>query len=274
MFRRALITATAATAATVLAACGEEGGEATETDGTVTIAATPVPHAQILEYVADDLADEAGLTIEIEEFTDYVQPNLATDDGAVDANFFQHVPYLEQFNAENGTDLVPVAPVHIEPLGLYSDQVASTDEFSEGAQIAIPSDATNGGRALALLAEAGLIELAEGVDATTAAEGDVTGNPLDLEFVPVEAAQLPRTLEDVEAAVINGNYALEADLSPADDALASESAEGNPYANFLVVNGADAENDDIRALAELLQSDEVRDHIARTWPDGSIVPAV
>lgn len=271
--RRALLGASVATAtALTLAACGNDS-EASETNGTVTVAATSVPHAQILQFVQDELAADAGLTIEIEEFSDYLQINPATTDGSADANFFQHLPYLEGYNSDNGTDLTEVAAVHIEPLSLYSNTLGSVEEIGDGAQIAIPADPSNGGRALALLEDAGLITLADGVEVTVATEDDIADNPLNLEFVAVEAAQLPRTLEDVDAAVINGNYALEADLSPAEDALHSESAEGNPYANYLVTTGANAGNEDIQKLAELLQSDEVEQFIRDTWTDGSVVPA-
>lgn len=273
--RRALVGASVATAAALtLAACGtDSGSEATETNGTVVVAATPVPHADILNYISENLAEDAGITIEVEEFTDYVQPNVATADGSVDANFFQTEPYLAEYNAANGTDLVTVAPVHIEPLGLYSSKVASVEEIPDGAQVAIPGDGSNGGRALALLADAGLITLADGVDATLATEDDIADNPKNIEFVPLEAAQLALSLEDVDAAVINGNYALEADLSPAEDALFSESPEGNPYANYLVASAANADNEDIQKLAELLQSDEVKQFILDTWADGSVIPA-
>ncbi|MFC3490908.1 MetQ/NlpA family ABC transporter substrate-binding protein [Glycomyces rhizosphaerae] len=273
--RRALLGGSvAAVTALSLAACGtDSGSEATETNGTVVVAATPVPHADILNYISENLAEDAGITIEVEEFTDYVQPNVATADGSVDANFFQTEPYLEEYNAANGTDLVTVAPVHIEPLGLYSSKVASVEEIPDGAQVAIPGDGSNGGRALALLADAGLITLAEGVDATLATEDDIAENPKNIEFVPLEAAQLALSLEDVDAAVINGNYALEADLSPAEDALFSESPEGNPYANYLVASAANADNEDVRKLAELLQSDEVKQFILGTWADGSVIPA-
>ncbi|GAB3650273.1 MetQ/NlpA family ABC transporter substrate-binding protein [Glycomyces tarimensis] len=272
--RRALIGASIATAtALTLAACGSDSDGPAETNGTVTVAATSVPHAEILQFISDELADDAGLTIEVEEFSDYAQINPATHDGSVVANYFQTLPYLEEFNEQNGTDLTEIAPVHIEPLALYSNNAASLDDLGDGAQVAIPADASNGGRALALLADAGLITLAEGTDVTVATEDDIAENPLNLEIVPVEAAQLPRTLEDVDAAVINGNYALEAELSPSEDALHSESAEGNPYANYLVATAANAENEDILKLAELLQSDEVREYIEQTYTDGSVIPA-
>ncbi|WP_026925080.1 MetQ/NlpA family ABC transporter substrate-binding protein [Glycomyces arizonensis] len=272
--RRALAGASiAAATALALTACGSDSDEPAETDGTVTVAATSVPHAEILQFISDELAADADLTIEIEEFSDYAQINPATEDGSVTANYFQTLPYLEEFNEQHGTDLTEIAPVHIEPLALYSSSVDTLETLPEGAQVAIPNDASNGGRALALLADAGLITLAEGVDVTVATEDDIAENPLNLEIVPVEAPQLPRTLEDVDAAVINGNYALEADLSPAEDALYSESAEGNPYANYLVTTAANAENEDVLKLAELLQSDEVKQFIEQTYTDGSVIPA-
>lgn len=272
--RRALVGASVATAtALALTACGSDSDEAAEADGTITIAATEVPHADILNFITDNLADDAGLEIEIEVVNDYVTPNVATADGSVEANFFQTQPYLEEYNEANGTDLVTVAPVHIEPLGLYSDQSTSLEEIPDGAQIAIPGDGSNGGRALALLADAGLITLADDADATLATEDEVAENPKNLEFVPLEAAQLTRSLADVDAAVINGNYALEADLSPAEDSLFSESAEDNPYANYLVTTAENADNDDVQTLADLLRSTEVTDFIEQTWTDGSVIPA-
>ncbi|GAB3235245.1 MetQ/NlpA family ABC transporter substrate-binding protein [Glycomyces halotolerans] len=273
MFNRRALVGAATASVLALAACGDDAAAPAETDGTVTVAATSVPHAQILQFVSDELATDAGLTIEIEEFSDYQQINPATEDGSVVANYFQHLPFLEEFNRQSGTELTEVAAVHIEPLSLYSHSLSSIEELSEGDQVAIPGDPSNGGRALALLADAGLIALDENVDVTVATEDDVVDNPLNLEFVPVEAAQLPRTLEDVAAAVINGNYALEADLSPAEDALYSESAEDNPYANYLVTTAANADNEDVLKLAELLQSDEVREFIEQTWTDGSVIPA-
>ncbi|HEX2144766.1 MAG TPA: MetQ/NlpA family ABC transporter substrate-binding protein [Glycomyces sp.] len=273
--RRALLggSIAAATAFTLAACDTDSGSEATETNGTVVVAATPVPHSDILNFIAENLAEDAGIAVEVEEFTDYVQPNVATADGSVAANFFQTEPYLAEYNAAHGTDLVTVAPVHIEPLGLYSNKIGSLEEIPDGAQIAIPGDGSNGGRALALLADAGLITLADGVDVTFATEDDVAENPKNLEFVPLEAAQLALSLPDVDAAVINGNYALEADLSPAEDALHSESPEGNPYANYLVTTASNAQNEDILKLADLLQSDEVKQFILDTWTDGTVVPA-
>jgi D-methionine transport system substrate-binding protein len=172
--------------------------------------------------------------LDIVEFTDYVQPNLALNDGQLDANYFQHKPYLDDFSKEHKLDLVPVVAVHIEPLGLYSKKIKALADITDKAIIAIPNDATNGGRALNLLAANGLLKLKDGVG-TSATVKDITENPKNLDIKEVEAAQLVRTLDDVTAAVINGNYALEAGFKPAKDALALESGENNPYANLLVV---------------------------------------
>jgi D-methionine transport system substrate-binding protein len=274
--------AAAATAALALslAACGTDSdpgsggsgsgsGQADASDP-LTVAATPVPHAEILQFVRDNLAEDAGLDLRVEEFTDYVLPNTALDSGEVDANYFQHKPYLEEFNAGNGTDIVPVVNVHLEPLGLYSSALTDPSGLAEGDTIAIPNDATNEGRALKLLAEGGVIELAEdaGADATLA---DITDDH-GLRFDELEAATLPRALEDVDAAVINGNYALEAGFAPAEDALLLEGADGNPYANFLAVNAGDEDDPRVRTLAELLTSQEVRQFIEENY-EGSVIPA-
>ncbi|MGK5533691.1 MetQ/NlpA family ABC transporter substrate-binding protein [Streptomyces sp. URMC 129] len=272
------VAAATAALALGLTACGTDSdpdtgrgdGGGTDASAPLTVAASPTPHAQILEFVRDNLAEEAGLDLRIREFTDYVLPNTAVDSGEVDANFFQHQPYLDDFNANQHTDLVPVADVHLEPLGLYSSAVDSAADLGEGATVAIPNDATNGGRALTLLADNGLIELADGTgaDATLA---DITDDH-GLAFEELEAATLPRSLEDFDAAVINGNYAIEADLVPAEDALLLEEADGNPYANLLAVKAGNEDDPRVRTLAELLTSDEVRQFIEDTYR-GSIVPA-
>ena len=267
---------TAAVGALTLAACGGDpvGGDASAATGSgesrLTVGASTVPHGEILEFVADELAADAGLSIEIVEFTDYVQPNVALDDGALDANYFQHQPYLDQQVADAGYDFVALAPVHLEPLGVYSDSVGSLEEIPEGGTVAIPNDPSNGGRALALLADKGLITLAETEAAPTVL--DIEDNPKGLEFSEIEAAQLPRSLADVDAAVINGNYAIEADLSPAEDAIAAEAAEGNPYANLLVVRAEDEGDAALASLVELLQSEEVAAFIEENY-GGAVVPA-
>ncbi|TDC74903.1 MetQ/NlpA family ABC transporter substrate-binding protein [Streptomyces hainanensis] len=275
--RTGIVLAATTALALGLAACGtdsdpDSGDDAGQADANapLTVAASPLPHAQILEFVRDNLAEDAGLDLEVQEFSDYVLPNTAVQSGEVDANFFQHKPYLDQFNADQGTDIVPVVNVHLEPLGLYSDSVTSLDELGSGSTVAVPNDATNEGRALNLLAENGLIELNEGVGAE-ATLNDIADDR-GITFQELEAATLPRALQDVDAAVINGNYALEADLAPAEDALVLESADGNPYANFLAVKAGNEDDPRVQTLAELLNSDEVRQFIESEY-DGSIVPA-
>ncbi|GAA2437540.1 MetQ/NlpA family ABC transporter substrate-binding protein [Streptomyces macrosporus] len=270
------VTATAAAALTLgLTACGTDSDPAASTgkgdaDAPLTVAASPTPHADILTFVKENLAEEAGLKLEVKEFTDYVLPNTATENGEVDANYFQHKPYLDDFNAKQGTHIVPVVDVHLEPLGLYSSTLKKAADLGAGDTVAVPNDTTNEGRALQLLDEQGLIELKEGVgnDATLADIADRKG----LKFKELEAAALPRSLEDVDAAVINGNYAIEADLEPAKDALALEKAEGNPYANFLAVKKGNEDDPRVKKLAELLTSDEVEKFIEKKY-HGSIVSA-
>ncbi|MCX4740289.1 MetQ/NlpA family ABC transporter substrate-binding protein [Streptomyces antibioticus] len=260
-----------------LSACGSDkdsdSGSGADANATLTVAATPTPQGEILTYIKDNLAEKAGLKLEVKEFTDYVTPNTAVQQGEVDANYFQHQPYLTDFNKKNGTDIVavPGGTVHLEPLGLYSQGVKKLDDLKKGATIALPNDTTNEARALKLLAANGLIELKEGVgyDATPK---DVTGNPKNLKFKELEAAQLPRSLADVDAAVINGNYALEADLSPAKDALVAESAQDNPYANFLAVKKGNEDDPRVEKLAKLLTSPEVKKFIEDKY-DGAVIAA-
>ncbi|MER6789811.1 MetQ/NlpA family ABC transporter substrate-binding protein [Streptomyces sp. NPDC000658] len=257
-----------------LSACGsdKDSGSA-DANATLTVAATPTPQGEILTYVKDHLAAKAGLKLEVKEFTDYVTPNTAVQQGEVDANYFQHQPYLDDFNKKNGTDIVavPNATVHLEPLGLYAKSVKKLADLKEGATIALPNDTTNEARALKLLEANGLLRLKSGAgyDATPK---DVASNPRNLKFKELEAAQLPRSLGDVDAAVINGNYALEAKLSPAKDALAAESAQGNPYANFLAVKKGDEGDPRVVKLAKLLTSPEVKKFIADKY-DGAVVAA-
>lgn len=232
------------------------------------VGATPVPHGDILTQVVP-LLEEQGIKLEIIEFTDYVLPNLALNDGEIDANFFQHTPYLEGFNRDHRLNLVSLAEIHIEPLGIYSKRVSSIDEIPAGATIAIPNDPTNGGRALLLLQSAGLIKV-DPKAGITPTIFDITENKLKLKFFEIEAAQLTRTLDDTTAAVINGNYALLADLVPTRDALFLEGAE-SPYANVLAVRAEDVNNPALLKLAEALKSDVVRDFILSTY-GGSVVP--
>ncbi|MET9117813.1 MetQ/NlpA family ABC transporter substrate-binding protein [Streptomyces longwoodensis] len=258
-----------------LSACGSGSDSDSKADGggTLTVAATPTPQGEILTYVKDHLAQKAGLKLEVKEFTDYVTPNTAVQQGEVDANYFQHQPYLTDFNKKNGTDIVavPGATVHLEPLGVYSKGVKKLDDLKKGATVALPNDTTNEARALKLLAANGVIGLKSGVgyDATPK---DVTSNPKGLKFKELEAAQLPRSLGDVDAAVINGNYALEADLSPAKDAIAAESPKDNPYGNFLAVKKGEEDDPRVQKLAKLLTSPEVKKFIEDKY-QGAVVPA-
>jgi D-methionine transport system substrate-binding protein len=266
------LAATVLAAAFALSACGgSSDAELSAADEPLRVGASPVPHAEILRFVDEELAADAGLDLEITEFTDYVQPNVALDDGSIDANYFQTVPYLEEQEADAGYDFTALEPVHIEPLGIYSDSLTDLADLPDGASVAIPNDPTNAGRALRLLAANDLVTLADTGDAAPTAL-DVEGNPKDLQIQEIEAAQLPRSLADVDAAVINGNYAIDADLKPAEDALALEEAEGNPNANLLVVRAGTEDDERIVQLEELLHSDEVRQFIEDTYA-GAVIPA-
>lgn len=235
---------------------------------TLKVGATPVPHAEILEQAIAILSAQ-GITLEIVEFTDYVRPNLALEEGDLDANFFQHVPYLEAFNQDAGTNLVSLAGIHVEPLGVFSQKISSLEELPARASIAIPNDATNGGRALLLLQAAGLITVdpAAGITPTVF---DITANKLQLRFVELEAAQLVRSLPDVHAAVINGNYALQAGLNPISDAIFLEGAE-SPYVNVIAVRAEDVGREDLQLLVQALLTDEIRSFILEKYA-GAVVP--
>ena len=251
-----------------LCACGSKKDSLEGT--TIRVAASPVPHAEILK-VAKDILAEQGITLEIIEYTDYVQPAMVTESGEVDANYFAHLPYIENFNEENGTHLVSVAAIHYEPFGLYPGKTKTIDELADGAQIAVPNDGTNEARALLLLEAQGLITLKEGVG-LNATKLDVVDNPKNLDIVEMEAAQLPRTLSDVDMAVINGNYAMEAGLSVANDAVATEDAASEAaqtYANIVVVKEGNEDNAAIKALVEALQSDAVKTYIEENY-DGAV----
>ena len=254
---------------TDIPATGEPENENVE-NVTLKVAATPVPHAEILA-VAKEILAEQGITLEIIEFTDYVQPCMVTENGEVDANYFAHLPYIDGFNAENGTHLVSVAAIHYEPLGLYAGKTASIEELADGAKIAVPNDGSNEARALLLLEANGLITLKEGAG-FTATKLDIVENPKNLEIVEMEAAQLPRTLADVDMAVVNGNYTLEAGLSIA-DAVANEAVEcesAQTYANIVVVKEGNEENAAVKALCEALQSEQVKSFIEEKY-EGAVV---
>lgn len=235
----------------------------------LSVAATPVPHAEILEFVKPKLAEQ-GVELDVKVFTDYVQPNVQVDQKRMDANFFQHQPYLDEFNDGRGTNLVSVIGVHVEPFGAYSSRIDSLDELKDGDTVAIPNDPTNGGRALLLLQKAGLITL-EDNSKITATPRDIAENPKNLEFKELEAATLPRILNQVDLALINTNYALEAGLKPTEDALVIEGAE-SPYVNILVAHEDRADEEAIQKLAEALTSEDVKSFIEENY-QGAVVPA-
>lgn len=235
----------------------------------IVVGATPNPHAEILNVVKPILAKE-GVDLEIKEFTDYVTPNTALVDKQIDANFFQHVPYLEDFEKKNNVKLVPLVKVHVEPMGAYSKKIKSKDELKDGATVAVPNDATNEGRALLLLQKEGLIKLKD-PNGLTQTPRDIVDNPKHLKIVELEAPQLPRTLQDVDLAIINTNFALEANLNPLKDAIFMED-KNSPYANVLVVREDNQNDPAIQKLAKALNSDEVKKFIEDKYK-GAIVPA-
>lgn len=237
---------------------------------TLQVAATPVPHAEMLEAVKPLLAKE-GVELNIKVFTDYVQPNVQVAEGRLDANFFQHQPYLDEFNRSKNADLVSALGVHIEPFGAYSSKVKTLDELKNRAQIAIPNDATNGGRALMLLEEAGLITLREGAG-ITATPRDITDNPKRLRIRELEAATLPRVLNQVDMALINTNYALEAGLNPLEDALIIEGAD-SPYVNIVVVRTDNIDSEAVQKLVAALRSDALQEFLLERYR-GAVVPAL
>jgi D-methionine transport system substrate-binding protein len=270
MRRRSIATLLAATGLVLgLAACGESSSAGG--DDTLKVGVSPVPHAEILTYVKDDLAAAEGLELEIVEFNDYIQPNVALREKQIDANYFQHVPYLEEEVAAKGYEFTALKPVHIEPLGIYSKKVKSLAEVPAGGVVAIPNDPSNSGRALNLLARNDLITLKEGVG-VKATEKDIATNPKNLKFSALEAAQLPRSLEDTAISVINGNYAIETGLSPAEDALALEDGKDNPYANLVVVRTGDEADARVTKLEKLLHSAEVKKFITDKY-QGSVLAA-
>jgi len=249
----------------LLASCGKKDPT------TIKVGATPAPHAEVLE-VAKELLAKENITLEIVEFTDYVQPNTSVEDGSIDANYFQHITYLNDFNSSNGTHLVSVADVHYEPFGLYAGKTASLDALADGAKVGVPNDATNEARALLLLEQEGLITLKDGAG-INATKLDIVDNPKNLDIVELEAAQLPLRLADLDVAVINGNYAIDAGLKMS-DALAIESAEGEAataYVNVLAVKEGSEDNEAVKALVKALQSDEVKKFMEDTYA-GAVVP--
>ena len=262
--------------ALVLTSCSKkeskkEDGQTTNTDNKkVVIGVSPAPHKEIAEK-AKEILSKDGIELEIKEFDDYVTPNTSLEEKDIDLNFFQHIPYLENFNKERGTKIVSLGGVHIEPLGVYSKTYKSLDELKDGDEVIIPNDATNGARALKLLEENNVIKLEAdaGLEAT---EKDIAENPKNLKFTPVEAATIPRAYEDAAIAVINSNYALEANLSPKKDAIATEKAEGNPFANVIAAREADKDNETYKKVLEAFQSDEVKKYIEEKF-EGEIIPS-
>ena len=269
----------AITLAATLLMTGCGGGDApAKTDGdktaakevTLKIGATPVPHAEILEEIKPDLK-EKGITLEIVEFNDYVQPNIALNDKELDANFFQHEPYLNDFVKEHkDVKLKNAGGVHIEPMGVYSKKIKDLSELADGATVSIPNDPTNGGRALLLLQKANLLKLKDGANETATVQ-DIAENSKNLVIQEVEAAQLPRTLEDVDISIINTNFAMNADLNPMKDALFIED-KTSPYVNIIAVREGDENRDEIKTLLNTIKTDKVKKFIEEKYK-GAIVPA-
>ena len=267
MKRRISALALAALLVLGLTACGGK-----KTDGTtIKVGATPAPHAAILE-VAKEILAEQGYTLDIVEYDDYVTPNTSLEDGSLDANYFQHITYMNEFNAEHGTHMVSVADVHYEPFGLYAGKTTDLAGLTGGAQIAVPNDGTNEARALLLLEQEGLIKLKEGVG-LSATKTDIAENPHNYDIVEMEARLLPTTLQDVDMAVINGNYAIDAGLKVS-DAVAVEASTGaaaEAYVNVLAVKEGNENSEAIQALVKALQSEQVKTYIEETY-EGAVVP--
>ena len=256
----------------LVAGCSGEKKEAAQSSDkkvVLKVGATPVPHAEILNEIKPLLAKD-GIDLQIIEFTDYVKPNLSLNDKEIDANFFQHEPYLKKFAADRKLDLVNLIAVHIEPMGVYSKKLKDIKSVPDGAKVAIPNDPTNGGRALNILAKAGLIKLKDGVG-ISATVGDIVENPKNLKITEAEAAMLPRTLDDVDLAVINSNFAMEAKLNPTKDALFIEPKD-SPYANIVAVRKGDENRKEIQALKKALTSPEVKKFIEEKYT-GAVIPA-
>lgn len=246
------------------------GGDDKKVEATIKIGASPVPHAEILEEIKSDL-QEKGVTLEIVEFNDYVQPNIALNDKELDANFFQHEPYLNDFVKEHSEmKLKNAGGIHIEPMGIYSSKITKLEDIPFGGNVSIPNDATNGGRALLLLDKAKLITLREGVGEMATVQ-DIIDNPNDLHIQEIEAAQLPRTLDDVDISVINTNFAMNANLNPVNDALFMED-KTSPYVNIIAVRDGDESRPEIQTLMQTLQSEKVKNFINEKYK-GAIVPA-
>ena len=267
------LLATLCLATLLIAGCGGSDKKAAPAGAdkkvTLKVGATPVPHAEILNLIKPTLAKE-GVDLQVIEFTDYVKPNLSLNDKELDANFFQHIPYLEKFAKDRNLQLVSLVKVHIEPMGIYSKTIKDIKQVPDGAKISIPNDPTNGGRALALLEKAGLLKMKEGVG-VNGTVANITSNPKKLQIIEVEAALLPRSLGDVNLSVINSNFAMEAKLNPVKDSLFSEGKE-SPYANIGAVRKGDENRPELQKLAKALTSPEVKKFIEEKYK-GAVVPA-
>ena len=266
-----------AAAALTLAACGKsssgvDGIKVSGDTATITVGATPQPHVTILQWIQDNLAADAGLSLEIKEINDYQTPNSSLSDGALAANFYQTPNFLAQQIKEKGYEFTSLADVHVEPLGIYTSKgYTSVDQVPDGGKVVLNSDPANTARGLKLVESTGLITLDPSVELPT--ELDITDNPKNLEFTKVDGAQVANSRADADLAVINGNYALDAGLTPSKDALVLEQAKDSPYANELVVRTADKDNEYLKKLAELMTSPELKTYIEQNWTDGSVLPA-
>ena len=260
---------TGAFVVSALAGCGKS---TSADDKVIKVAASATPHAEILEQ-AKPLLEAKGYDLQVTVFDDYVQPNEVVESGDFDANYFQHIPYLESFNEEKGTHLVNAGGIHYEPFGIYPGTKASLDELADGDSIAVPNDTTNEARALLLLQDNGIITLKEGAG-LTATKNDIVENPYNVDIVELEAAQVPRVKDEVAFMVLNGNYALEAGFSVAKDAIAYEKADSEAaktYVNVIAVKEGNENSDKIKALVEVLTSQEIKDYINNTY-DGAVIP--
>lgn len=255
--------------AMVAAGCGGSDKAAEGKNVVLKVGATPVPHAEILNQIKPKLAKE-GIDLQIVEFSDYVKPNLSLNDKEIDVNFFQHEPYLDSFVKDRGLALVSAGKVHIEPMGIYSKKIKDIKNVPDGAKIAIPNDPSNGGRALAILESAKLLKLKDGVGVSATAK-DIVGNPKNLQIIEIEAALLPRSMDDTDLSVINSNFAMEAQLNPVKDSLFTEPKE-SPYANIVAIRKGDEKRPEIQKLMNALRSEDVKKFIEEKYK-GAVVPA-
>lgn len=265
--KKILALASVAILSLTLAACGANKEKAGD-DKTIVVGASANPHAEILNNVVKPLLEKEGYKLDVKVFNDYVLPNKALSEKSLDANYFQHEPYLKEYNKKNKTDLVYTVKVHLEPMGIYSDKIKNLKDVKEGAVVAVPNDPTNESRALKLLAKEGLIKVA---DKELLTKNDIIENPKKLEIKELVAEQLPTALKDVDLDVINSNYALQAKLNPAKDALASESKD-SPYSNLIVVRPDNKDSEKIKALSRIITSPEVKEYIENNF-NGSIAPS-